>query len=277
MQVIDNVQELINLSRSWDSKKKVGFVPTMGALHQGHFSLVKKARECCDIVVTSIFVNPTQFGPNEDLDSYPKTFENDYNNLKSLGVDYVYYPSVEQMYPKGYKTYVNVEDITKTLCGASRPGHFRGVCTVVLKLVNLVNPTLMFMGEKDFQQIVVLETMLRDLNFDTKIVRCPIVRDFDGLALSSRNKYLSTKEREIAPKFHLAMLNLQKEVLDGNNNRDILYSNINKNLSKEGFTVDYVKIVDDTTLEEVSQVVKGNRLMCAIYLGKTRLIDNLEI
>lgn len=277
MQVIDDIKELNHLTRNWHKSKKIGFVPTMGALHEGHLALVKQSIDSCDITVVSIFVNPSQFGPTEDFGRYPKTFENDYKELIKLGVDYVFLPSTKQMYPENYKTWVSVEKITDTLCGASRPGHFTGVATIVLKLVNLVNPTLMFMGEKDFQQVVVLETMLRDLNIETKIIRCPIVRSDKGLALSSRNRYLTDAEAKVAPEIYKSMLKVKSVFKNGTDNVQELIAIFRNNLEPHGFVIDYINIVDSFSLEDVELVTKGNRLIIAVILGKTRLIDNIEI
>ncbi len=277
MQVIDSLNEMLHLSNSWQENQKVGFVPTMGALHQGHLELVKKSLSSCDITLVSIFVNPSQFGPNEDLSRYPKTFEADYNALEKLGVDYIFFPSDNQMYPADYKTWVNIDQITSLLCGASRPGHFTGVATIVLKLVNLVKPTLMFMGEKDFQQVVVLETMLKDLNFESKIVRCPIVRSEQGLALSSRNRYLSKEEQTIAPLLYKYMQEAKSLAKNENMPVKEILDNLKEKLEKKGFKIDYLEIVDSKNLGPVKRVNKGVRLMVAVFLGNTRLIDNLEI
>ncbi len=277
MQVIDSLKEMTNLSHNWHHGHKIGFVPTMGALHQGHLDLVKKSLAACDISIVSIFVNPSQFGPNEDFSRYPKTFEADYQALQNLGVDYIFLPTAEAMYPPSYKTWVNVDSITNVLCGASRPGHFTGVATIVLKLVNLVKPTLMFMGEKDFQQIVVLETMLRDLNLETRIVRCPIVRSDQGLALSSRNRYLSDKEATIAPHLYKSMLKVKELVRAEEYSPNDILAKLEDMLVSKGFKIDYLKIVDSETLEELALVRKGNRLLVAVFLGNTRLIDNIEI
>lgn len=277
MQVIDSLKEITHLSRNWDTTQKIGFVPTMGALHEGHLALVKQSLSSCDVTIVSIFVNPAQFGVNEDLSRYPKTFEADYSSLLELGVDYIFLPTDSQMYPANYKTWINIDKITEVLCGASRPGHFTGVATVVLKLVNLIRPTLMFMGEKDFQQVVVLETMLNDLNLETKISRCPIIRGKSGLALSSRNRYLSNDEQTIAPELHKAMQELRGAYKKGVNNSNELLSSLRQNLIDKGFKIDYLEVVSSTTLEKVDLVQQGNRLIVAVFLGKTRLIDNIEI
>jgi pantoate--beta-alanine ligase len=277
MQIIDSLKEITHISRNWDSNQKIGFIPTMGALHAGHLDLVKQSLSSCDITIVSIFVNPAQFGPNEDFARYPKTFENDYKALLDLGVDYIFLPTASQMYPDNYKTWINIDKITEVLCGASRSGHFTGVATIVLKLVNLVRPTLMFMGEKDFQQIVVLETMLADLNLETRIVRCPIIRMDSGLALSSRNRYLTPAEQIIAPELYSALQECRFSYIRGMNDQTELIASLRKKLEEKGFKIDYLEIVDSTTLEKVGIVQLGNRLIVAVFLGKTRLIDNIEI
>lgn len=277
MQVIDSIKEITHLSRNWESSQKIGFVPTMGALHEGHLALVKQSLSSCDITIVSIFINPAQFGANEDLSRYPKTFEDDYKALLALGVDYIFLPTSTQMYPDNYKTWINITGITELLCGASRPGHFTGVATIVLKLVNLVRPTLMFMGEKDFQQIVVLETMLADLNLETKITRCPIIRKASGLALSSRNRYLSPENQTIAPNLFKAMQELKASYIKGITDSKELLSSLKQNLENKTFKIDYLEIVDSSTLEKRNIIQRGNRLIVAVFLGNTRLIDNLEI
>ncbi|MDD3524934.1 MAG: pantoate--beta-alanine ligase, partial [Candidatus Cloacimonetes bacterium] len=188
---------------------KIGFVPTMGYLHEGHLSLVDASKKDCDLTIVSIFVNPAQFGENEDLDSYPRDMERDLSLLKARGVDYVFFPDAQMMYPNGYRTWVEVEGLSDILCGASRKGHFRGVCTVVLKLVNIVKPHFMYMGDKDYQQQSILRIMLKDLNLDTTIVGCPIVREQDGLAKSSRNVYLDPNNRQIALCLYRALIQAQ--------------------------------------------------------------------
>jgi pantoate--beta-alanine ligase len=278
MQIVTSISEMMKVSQDWDNKKKVGFVPTMGALHEGHLSLVKESNELCDITVVSIYVNPSQFGPNEDLDKYPKVFEQDKNLLNQYNVDYIFLPTSNEMYPDGYNTWVNVEELTDVLCGGKRPGHFRGVCTIVLKLVNLVRPHFMFMGEKDFQQVAVLETMLRDLHVTTKIVRCKIVRDHDGLALSSRNMYLSKDERQLAPTIYNSLNKAVAEFDTGKLKTLHDFQDFIENiLDLSRFKIDYIDIVDSGNLKRQKIVKKGNRLLVAIFLGTTRLIDNIEI
>lgn len=198
MQIITDIKQMQEIGNNWSNSQTIGFVPTMGYFHKGHLSLVAEANKNCDITVVSIFVNPSQFGPNEDFSSYPRDLQRDLELLNQYKVDYVFNPTPDQMYPAGYKTWINVEELSSILCGASRPGHFRGVATVITKLINIIKPSLMFMGEKDFQQIVVLQTMLKDLNFHTQIHPCPIIREADGLAMSSRNVYLNSEQRQQA-------------------------------------------------------------------------------
>ncbi len=278
MRVIETVSEMLHISSQWDNNQVIGFVPTMGALHQGHLALVKESKKQSDLTIVSIYVNPSQFGPNEDFDKYPKTFEADSKLLEALDVDYIFLPNDKEMYPQGYNTWVEVNELTSVLCGAKRPGHFRGVCTIVLKLVNIVRPSLMFMGEKDFQQVAVLKTMLKDLNILTKIVACPIVRDVDGLALSSRNKYLNDSDRTIAPTIYKTLLKAKEAFY--NNELDTLEqlaSYVENELDLTRFIIDYIEIVDSGDLKRRKYIEKGNRLLIAVYLGQTRLIDNIEI
>ncbi|OQX70631.1 MAG: pantoate--beta-alanine ligase [Candidatus Cloacimonas sp. 4484_275] len=273
--IITSIEEMKSISGNW--KGKVGFVPTMGYLHEGHLSLVKAARKECETVVVSIFVNPTQFAPNEDLQNYPRDFERDIDLLSSLKVDFVFFPSASEMYPKDFKTWVSVEKITNILCGKSRPTHFRGVTTVVAKLINLVRPNFMYMGEKDFQQIVVLEQMIRDLNFSTKIVRCPLIREKDGLAMSSRNKYLSETERKNALCLYNSLLLAKKEFQNGNKNAADIREKMKLLIEQNGGKTDYIEFVNPQTLETVDELYSGCKALIAVFIGKTRLIDNITI
>ena len=254
----------------------IGFVPTMGYLHEGHLSLVRAAKRDCSKIFVSIFVNPTQFGPNEDLATYPRDLDRDLKLLGSEGVDYVFFPDNESMYPGGYKTFITVEDISGILCGKSRPTHFRGVATVVAKLMNIVSPHRMYMGEKDFQQIVVLETMIRDLNFSTRIVRCPIVREEDGLAMSSRNKYLDPDQRKRALCLYESMRMAKREFAGGENDAERLRGVMREHIESNGGEIDYIEMVDSKTLEPVANVASGNRVLLAVRMGSTRLIDNMQ-
>ncbi|HAS73186.1 MAG TPA: pantoate--beta-alanine ligase [Clostridiales bacterium UBA8960] len=258
--------------------KTIGFVPTMGFLHVGHLSLMEAAKERTDFVVVSIFVNPTQFGPNEDLASYPRDLNRDQKMCESVGVDLIFAPSVEEMYPAGYSTYVDCEgDITAQLCGASRPTHFKGVTSVVAKLFNIVAPDVAFFGQKDAQQVAVIEKMVRDMNFNLEIVPCPIVREADGLAMSSRNTYLNEVERKEALVLSQA-LNLAKEKIDqGERSTSVLIEMMTEKINQSPVsTIDYVSIVDSSTLAPIETLNDDFLVALAVKIGKTRLIDNFR-
>ncbi|MDD2332444.1 MAG: pantoate--beta-alanine ligase [Candidatus Cloacimonetes bacterium] len=274
MQLINTITEMQALAQNTFPGKSIGFVPTMGFLHQGHLSLVERSVSECDLTVVSIFVNPAQFGANEDLDSYPRDMDRDLKLLEPLGVDYVFFPSNGMMYPSGYKTWVEVRELSDVLCGASRPGHFVGVATVVLKLVNLVKPTYMYMGEKDFQQVTVLQTMLRDLNLSTRIVPCPIIRDGNGLALSSRNTYLSPTDYPKALSLSRCITRAQELASSGERLSENILRELNILLQNSGAKPDYISIVDSRSLSPQSVVDCNSRLILAAFVGKTRLIDN---
>lgn len=255
--------------------KRIAFVPTMGYLHEGHLALVRKARELADIVVVSIFINPTQFGPQEDLAKYPRDYDRDATLLEQEKTDIIFYPESKEMYPKGYSTYVQVRELQNHLCGKSRVGHFVGVATVVAKLFNIVKPHFAVFGQKDYQQLKVIERMVRDLNMDLEIVPYPTVREKDGLAMSSRNTYLSPEEREKALLIHAAMTKVESLVRSGVRDVSKLREDAQQILtSRDGVTVEYVSIADPDTLEEVDQVEHKALLAIACHVGKTRLIDN---
>ena len=277
MQIYKTIAEIREALAGKALQKKIGFVPTMGALHKGHLSLVERCHSESDLTVVSIYVNPTQFGPQEDLNHYPRNLEKDIDLLRNYHVDIVFTPDDVQMYPEGYCTWVQVEGLSDILCGASRPGHFRGVATIVLKLMHIVNPKFMFMGMKDYQQIIVLEKMIEDLNLETKIVRCPIVREPDGLAMSSRNSYLTPDERQRATCLIKALKNAQKMVNEGYLDSSILISEAENIIKQSDGRIDYIKIVDGSTLQELPEVRSGSRMMLAVYIGNTRLIDNIEL
>lgn len=257
---------------------RVGLVPTMGYLHEGHLSLVRRAKEECDHVVVSIFVNPTQFGPNEDLAKYPRDLDRDLSLLEPLGTDLVWTPSAEEMYPQGYQTWVEVEAITRPLEGAMRPGHFRGVTTVVAKLFNAVQPHKAYFGQKDAQQAAVIRQMTRDLSYPIEIVVCPIVREADGLAMSSRNVYLDAEERKAATALFRA-LSAAKELYEaGERNAETLRRKMKEVLAGEPLAeVQYVSCADYDTLEELDTVKGRTLLSMAVFIGKTRLIDNFVL
>jgi pantoate--beta-alanine ligase len=255
--------------------KRLGFVPTMGALHEGHLSLVRAARASCEIVAASIFVNPTQFGPNEDLAKYPHNFERDRNLLEKEGVKLLFAPSVEEMYPRGAATWVTVEGLSNKLDGRSRPGHFRGVTTVVAKLFHIVEPDAAFFGQKDAAQVAIIRRMVRDLNFPVEIVACPIVREHDGLAMSSRNAYLDSKQREQALVLHRALLRVESCWQAGEKNAGKLRAEGREEIAAEkSVRLDYFEIVDPDQLDPVENVGDGALVALAATVGTTRLIDN---
>lgn len=274
MQIVESVSRMLELSRDWPPKAKVGFVPTMGYLHAGHLSLVQQANLHCDITVVSIYVNPAQFGPKEDLANYPRDIDRDLQLLGNSQVDYVFFPATKEIYPEDYRTWVEVDGLSGVLCGGSRPGHFKGVATIVLKLVNIVKPHLMFMGEKDFQQVVVLQTMLRDLNVSTQIVPCPIVREKDGLAMSSRNVYLNPQEREQALCLSEAIQIIKSLYKKGITNSDELIRRGSEIIERKDGRLDYLKLVDSNSLEDMTVADSHTRIILAVFIGRTRLIDN---
>ena len=256
----------------------LGLVPTMGALHEGHLSLVRAAKAECDIAAVSIFVNPTQFGPNEDFSKYPRSFEQDCALLEREGVDLIFAPTVDDMYPAGVSTFVLVEGVSDRLDGASRPGHFRGVTTVVSKLFHIVCPHKAFFGQKDAAQVAVLRKMVRDLNFPPQLVVCPIVREADGLAMSSRNRYLSEKERQQALVLHRALGEVEKRAAAGETKSSALIEAARSVIASEpAVRIDYVAIVDPDTLIDISDVRGGALVAVAAFVGTTRLIDNALI
>lgn len=279
MQIIKSIREMQQLSdRLRREGKIIGFVPTMGFLHEGHLSLMRIARPKCDALVVSIFVNPTQFGPNEDLDKYPRDFERDERLCREEKVDVVFYPDRNSMYPEPYHTFVNVERLSETMCGLSRPGHFRGVATVVGKLFNIVKPHLAVFGEKDYQQAVIIRQMVKDLNFDVEILTGPIVREPDGLAMSSRNKYLSHQERKTALVLYKSLTLAQKLAREGNDDADFVYDRMRELIQNtKGAVIDYIAIVDGQTLQPVERIGNKTLIALAVKIGQTRLIDNTVI
>ncbi len=256
----------------------IGFVPTMGALHAGHLSLIERARKDCDPVYASIFVNPKQFGPKEDFAKYPRMMETDSEKLSAAKVNALFLPEPAEMYPPGFSTYVNVEGLSDRLEGRTRPGHFRGVTTVVLKLLEIVQPNFAYFGRKDAQQAQLISVMVRDLNLDTGIVVGPIIRESDGLAMSSRNVYLSSEERKAATVLHRALAAARDAMAAGERDALQLQKVLRKHLEAEALAkIDYAEIVDADTFEPVSWFVRKSYILLAAYLGKTRLIDNLLI
>lgn len=279
MRLVEKVEEMKEVAQTLRRQGKIiGFVPTMGYLHAGHLSLVRAARSETAITVVSIFVNPIQFGPKEDFHRYPRDLSRDRAMLEAEGVDYLFYPSSEEMYPPGFKTYVEVTRLQDVLCGRSRPGHFRGVATVVLKLFNIVSPDLAYFGQKDAQQAIIIQQMVRDLNLDVKIKVLPIVRDDDGLALSSRNAYLSQEERRAALAIPRSLKEAVRLVASGEKRAEAIRSQIEKVIGGEPrLRIDYVEVVHPEKLTPVEMIDEGCLIAVAVYCGQTRLIDNVKI
>ncbi|MBI3551501.1 MAG: pantoate--beta-alanine ligase [Elusimicrobia bacterium] len=278
MKVIGRRAEMAALSDAWRRRGlALGFVPTMGALHEGHAALIRRARRQNKRVAVSIFVNPAQFGPKEDLSRYPRPFAADRRLCERLGVDALYHPSAREVYPKGVRTTVEVQGLSDLLCGAVRPGHFKGVATVVLKLFVTVRPSRAYFGEKDFQQLQIVRRMVRDLDLPVEIVGCPTVRDGDGLALSSRNAYLSPFERAVAPKLHQALRLGARLARKAGTPLRLLREVRRELLMIPGATIDYVSVVDPASLEDARRLKGRLRLLTAVRVGKTRLIDNIAL
>jgi pantoate--beta-alanine ligase len=280
MQLIKDISELREIRRTWqNSAKVIAFVPTMGNLHQGHLNLVLEAKKQADIVVVSIFVNPLQFGPDEDLHAYPRTLEKDRCLLQELGVDALFMPTTKDIYARGLEqqTFVEVPGLSYMICGASRPGHFRGVATIVCKLFNMVQPNLAFFGEKDFQQLQVIKAMVTDLSMNLKVIGVTTTREVDGLAMSSRNHYLTNEERKLAPTLYNKLHEIVAEIEIGRRDFSRLTQEYKLQLSKLGFNPDYIEIRNVETLLQPGHEDQHLVLMAAAFLGKTRLIDNLQI
>jgi pantoate--beta-alanine ligase len=279
MQIVKTVSEIRTIIKEQKKQgKKVGLVPTMGYLHDGHLSLMTEAKKSTDYVVVSIFVNPTQFGPNEDLATYPRDLTRDAALCEGVGVDLIFAPEVDEMYPVGYSTYVDCEgSITKQLCGASRPSHFKGVTSVVAKLFNIVMPDVAFFGQKDAQQVAVIEKMVRELDFYITIKACPIVRESDGLAMSSRNLYLNSEERQAALVLSKALNHAKKAIDTGVTSTETLKDDMRRIIeSSPHAVIDYVQIVDSRTLEGIDVLSDDFLVALAVKIGKTRLIDNIR-
>lgn len=275
--IIKSIDSLKKTLKTKTSTTKIGLVPTMGSLHKGHISLIQKARKENDIVVLSIFVNPTQFAQGEDLDDYPRDLDKDAKAAYKEGADYIFAPTASEMYTDNYSTYVNTEGIITTkLCGNSRPTHFKGVTTVVTKLFNIVNPTNAYFGQKDAQQLSVINKLVKDLNFDINVVSCPIVRDKNGLALSSRNVYLTKDEQKQASVLSQSLNGAKSLYLKGNNNPLKLKAYIKKKIESMNLAkIDYIEIVDFESLENVNKVTNNTLVALAVKFGKTRLLDNI--
>jgi pantoate--beta-alanine ligase len=279
MRVCHSIAEVRAASRTGRREgKSLGLVPTMGALHEGHLSLVRAAKAQCDLVVVSIFVNPLQFGPNEDLAKYPRNFDRDRELLAKEGADFIFAPSVDQIYPPGAVTYVTVEALSDKLCGRSRPGHFRGVTTVVSKLFNIVEPDRAFFGQKDAAQSTIIRRMVRDLNIPVQVVVCPIVREPDGLAMSSRNSYLDAQQRKSALGLYRSVTAVQGRFDRGERNSHALIEAGKQTLTHEALVrLDYFEIVDPETLDPVDDLSRGGLVAVAASVGNVRLIDNIVL
>ena len=278
MKILTTIQDIKKYAADCKAQgKTIGLVPTMGALHEGHLTLMRAAREKCDIVIASVFVNPTQFGPNEDYDAYPRQFAADCEKLESVNVDAVFHPEPSEMYPEGYCTYVNVDgDITHKLCGAQRPGHFRGVATVVTKLINLARADEAFFGQKDAQQVTVIRRFVEDLNINVHINMVPIAREESGLARSSRNTYLSAEEKEAALVLSRSLKEAKTAFAQGETKVATLENIVKDEISKEPMaSIDYVKAYAYPSLKPLTEVNEDTLLAIAVKIGKTRLIDNV--
>ena len=273
---ITEIRRLVGAAR--EAGQTVGFVPTLGALHDGHMSLIRQARKETDYVVVSIFLNPTQFGPSEDLNKYPKKQQQDLDLCREAGVDAAFLPSTEQMYPHGHWTSVKVKGLSEKLCGANRPGHFDGVCTIVAKLFNIVGPSRAYFGQKDAQQALIIRRMTADLDLPTEIRVCPTIREANGLAMSSRNAYLSQQQREQAECLYKALLKGQELIASGQRDTDKVAGTMRQVISQAGVSeIDYVEAVDAETLEKATQASQTWLLAAAIRIGRARLIDNILV
>jgi pantoate--beta-alanine ligase len=280
MKVIEAKQDLRQaLANVKKDERTIGFVPTMGFLHDGHISLMRRAREENDIVVASIFINPAQFGAGEDLDVYPRDRQGDCEQMINAHVDIAFLPDVETIYPEGFNTVVEVEgQMTQVLCGQSRPTHFKGVTTVVAKLLNLVSPDRAYFGQKDAQQISVVRKMVKDLDFNVQIVDCPIVREPDGLAMSSRNAYLTPEQRGNAPVLFQSLCSAEEMIADGERSAAVIVNAIEKRIhTVENAVIDYISIVNTNTLQELDTIGGSTLIALAVKFGKTRLIDNIRL
>lgn len=279
MNIIKGIREMQSCSEAVrNNGLKIGFVPTMGALHVGHLELIKHAKSVSGYTVASIFVNPKQFGPSEDFDNYPRQFENDADMLAKEGIDILFAPEPNEMYGDGYQTFVEVRNIQKHLCGQFRPGHFEGVATVVLKLLNIVKPHYAIFGEKDYQQLRLITKMVEDLNLDVKIQGYPIVREHDGLALSSRNRYLNSESRQKALSISEALFQIKQEFDSGTSDADTLCDMAREILGESSVDdIDYISIIDDKIIEPKKIASSGDRVAIAVRVGGARLIDNIKL
>lgn len=276
MKTANTIKEVRETVKEWRKQGlSIGFVPTMGYLHEGHMSLIERAAKENDKVVVSVFVNPTQFGPNEDLDNYPRSLERDTETCEKSGANLVFFPEASEMYFEDKSTSVSVSGLTTLLCGAKRPGHFDGVCLVVSKFFNIVTPDRAYFGEKDAQQLAVIKRFVRDLNFDIEIIGCPIVREYDGLAKSSRNTYLSEEERKAALILSRSLNKAKEALSNGETSSNTIKELIINSISTEPLAkIDYVEVVDSLSLSPVENITSPILVAIAVYIGKTRLIDN---
>lgn len=281
MEIIKKSKRMVSTSELLKSKgEKIGLVPTMGYLHKGHISLIKRARAECSKVFVSIFVNPIQFGPKEDFARYPRNFKRDCSFSEKAGADYIFFPSTDEMYEKDFKTFVEVQDLGDVMCGRARPGHFGGVCTVVLKLFNIIRPNIAYFGQKDYQQLAMIRKMTKDLNVPVEIAECPTVREEDGLAISSRNKYLSSDERKNAVVLFQSLKLAEELIINGQKNLEIVRKAALEKLESNPFVskIDYFDFRDKDMLHEIERIdQKAARILIAsaIWIGETRLIDNI--
>lgn len=275
MRVITDLSEVLKIK---NNEKQLGFVPTMGYLHEGHLSIVKRAISENDETIVSIYVNPTQFGENEDLDNYPRSIESDLEKLEQAGVDYVYIPKSSEIYPEGFATNIIMPELTKDLCGISRPTHFNGVCIIVLKLCNIIKPNNLYLGKKDYQQLLIIQQLFKDLNVQIKVTGCEIVRDNEGLALSSRNKYLNPEELEVARKLNKILKNEAQLITKDWQNLSASEERIKMEISELGLKVDYVALRTER-LRPVTTTICPSKviILIAVYVGQARLLDNIEI
>jgi pantoate--beta-alanine ligase len=276
MRIIEGISEMQQAAENWRSEgKKIALAPTMGYLHEGHLELMRAIRHHGDVLVTSIFVNPAQFGPGEDFERYPRDLERDLRLATQAGTDIAFIPPMKDMYPEGYQTYVNVTEVTAPLCGRSRPAFFRGVATVVTKLFNIVRPHTSIFGEKDFQQLVTIRRMVRDLNMDIEIIGYPTVRETDGLAMSSRNAYLTPEQRQKAIRLNRSLIAAQTLVEGGEKTGEVILNKVREVLAEgDDVKIDYAQLCDPESLKEVTRITGPTLLALAVHVGVARLIDN---
>ena len=279
MQTITNLKNLRKIISTFKQNgKTIGFIPTMGALHQGHCSLMRKARKECDIVVVSIFVNPKQFGPNEDFSRYPRQKKKDELLAQKENVDIIWHPSADKIYQEGFLTYVETEGLTDILCGKFRPGHFKGVATIVTKLLNEVAPDILYLGQKDGQQALILKKMVDDLDFNVKVKICPTIRETDGLAMSSRNVFLTQQQRHEASTLYQALKQAKKNIISGERETRVIIKNIRQMITKKtSAQIEYIACVDGKTLSSLKNIVGSVMIALAVKFGNVRLIDNILI